>query len=145
MTGRPRRLTAEERWCAERRKEVHDYLARESVRHGRIGTWPAWHVMPYLSLWAIESRARHGWVGWWVICGDVPTDYVSSARIKRPRTAMRAFARRWLAVARCMRRGRAHPTITIGSRDAWRDREPRLRARAKVLARFAKDERAWKA
>src|SRR5258708_1199315 len=106
-------VKGEGRWGGERRKEVRGFLAGESVRHGRIGSWPAWHVEPYVSVWAVESLARPGWVGWWVICGDLPTDYVSSARIKHPRTALRAFAKRWLAVANCMRRGRAHPTVQL--------------------------------
>jgi hypothetical protein len=74
-------MTAEEKWCAECRRQVRRYLAGESVQHGRIGSWPAWHVAPYVSVWAIESRARPGCVGWWAICGDVPTDYESAARI----------------------------------------------------------------
>src|SRR6267143_18187 len=75
-----RLMTAEEKWCAACRRRVRKYLAGESVRHGRIGSWPAWHVAPYVSVWAVESQARPGWVGWWVISGDVPTDYESAAR-----------------------------------------------------------------
>jgi hypothetical protein len=140
---RRRVLTAEERWCAERRKEVRGFLAGESVRHGRIGSWPAWQVEPYVSVWAVESLARPGRVGWWVICGDLPTDYVSSARIKHPRTALRAFAKRWRAVANCMRRGRAHPTVQLGARARWPELEPLLRTRARLLARCANDDHAW--
>ncbi len=65
----------EERWCQERRAQVAEYLRREGVRHGRIGEWRAWHVAPYVSVWAIESATLPESVGWWVICGDGPTDY----------------------------------------------------------------------
>ena len=84
----------EHRWCADRRVEVADYLAAEGVAHGQIGAWPAWHVAPYVSVWAIESKRKPGWVGWWVLCGDLPTDYVSAATIKHPRKAVEAFAHR---------------------------------------------------
>jgi len=145
MAKRARRLmTAEEKWCAACRRRVRQHLAGESVRHGRIGSWPAWHVAPYVSVWAVESQARPGWVGWWVISGDVPTDYESAARIKHPRTALRAFAKRWLAAANCMRRGRAHPTFQIGVRSDWRTLEPLLRARAKLLVGCANDDKAWR-
>ena len=139
-----RRLSAEEQWCAERRKEVRAYLARQRIRRGHIGNWPAWHVHPYVSVWAVESGVRPGWVGWWVVCGDLPTDYVSAARIKHQRTALRAFARRWETVANCMRRGRAHPTVKIGERSDWTGLEPLLRRRAKLLAQFADDRNIWR-
>jgi len=83
----------EEKWCEERRAEVAAYLKAEGVSHGRIGEWPEWHVAPYASIWAIESAARPEWVGWWVICGDLPTDYVSADTIKHPRDAMLAISK----------------------------------------------------
>src|SRR5688572_31851449 len=67
----------EKQWCETARSQVARYLETQSVSHGQIGEWPAWHVAPYVSIWAVESQARPGWVGWWVICGDLPTDYVS--------------------------------------------------------------------
>ena len=80
----------EERWCEERRKEVTDYLDRQKVEYKEVGEWPAWHVPPYVSIWAIESAQKPGLVGWWVVCGDLPTDYISADTIKHPREAMRA-------------------------------------------------------
>lgn len=144
INKRIRPLTAEEKWCAERRKQVRAYLARQRIRRGRIGSWPAWHVDPYVSVWAVESGVRPGRVGWWVICGDFPTDYISASRIKHPRTALRAFAKRWEKVANCMRRGRAHPTVKIGERSHWPQLEPLLRRRAKLLAQFSNDKGIWK-
>ena len=94
-----------EQWVGARRAEVTVYLQREGVEHGRIGEWPAWHVAPYVSLWAIESKERPDWVGWWVICGDLPTDYVSAAKIKHPREAIRSIAGEWREQARLMTSG----------------------------------------
>jgi hypothetical protein len=71
---------AEQRWCAERRAEVAAYLAGEGVTLGTIGEWPAWHVAPYVSVWAIGSLKAPGAVGWWVICGDLqPTTFPRQA------------------------------------------------------------------
>ena len=56
--------TDEEKWCAERRAQVTEYLDREGAKYGRIGEWPAWHLAPYVSIWAIESkRVPIPWVG----------------------------------------------------------------------------------
>jgi hypothetical protein len=100
---------AEQKWCDVRREEVCAYLAREGVAHGRIGEWPAWHVVPYGLIWAVESLARPEWIGWWVIAGDLPTDYVSSAEIEppqHPRKAVTVIANRWLRMVEAWNNGR---------------------------------------
>jgi hypothetical protein len=133
----------EEKWCSERRSEVADYLKHEGVTHGRIGEWPAWHIAPYVSIWAIESAESPEWVGWWVICGDLPTDYVSAETIKHPREAMRSIAERWLEVSGSMSRGEKHPTVKLGTPDSWPQLGPLLKSRAQLLAKWVKDDTAW--
>ena len=133
----------EEQWCNERRAEVIGYLQQQAIHHGRVGEWPAWHVAPYVSVWAIESRKSPDWVGWWVICGDLPTDYVSSEGITHPREAVRAIARRWRELLPCMERGEEHPTMSVGSRDKWAELVPLLRSRSELLGSWAEDESMW--
>ncbi|HAK59485.1 MAG TPA: hypothetical protein DCO77_03750 [Nitrospiraceae bacterium] len=134
----------EEKWCNERRAEVDTYLKREGVTYGRIGEWPAWHMAPYVSIWAIESAKRPEWVGWWVICGDFPTDYVSADTIKHPREAMHSIAERWREISGYMSRGEKHPTVNVGTPDSWPELGPLLKARAKLLAELADDDTVWK-
>lgn len=133
----------EEQWCEERRAEVADYLARTGIRHGQIGEWPAWHLPPYVSLWAIESGENPGWVGWWVICGDLPTDYVSAQTIKHPRDAMRALANRWAPAAERMARGEAPEDFSLGQPEDWPTLAPLLASRAALLQDFAADDAMW--
>lgn len=45
----------EEQWCAERRAQITSYLQSQGLDHGRVGEWPAWHVAPYVSIWAIGA------------------------------------------------------------------------------------------
>ena len=133
----------EERWCHERRAQVTEYLRRENVRHGRIGEWPAWHVVPYVSVWAIESATSPESVGWWVICGDGPTDYISGEEVVDPREAVRAFASRWSEVASYMLRAEPHPTIELGSPKTWPELGPLLKNRAELLGSCAADDAVW--
>ena len=134
----------EARWCAERRAEVEDYLNREGVERGEIGEWPAWHVAPYVSIWAIESRKQPGWVGWWVIAGDLPTDYISADTVERhPRAALRAIAERWLEHAELMARGEADPALRIGPPEEWPSLAPLLKSRATLLLEWANDDSVW--
>ena len=132
----------EERWCSECRQRVSEYLARQGVRHGEVGEWPAWHVAPYVYIWAIESVRHPGHVGWWAICGDLPTDYLSVERIKHPREAMQAFSEVWLEVAQCMTDGVPHSHIRIGPADQATALSPLLESRAKLLSTWAADDAA---
>jgi hypothetical protein len=133
----------EEQWCAERRGDVVDYLDAEGVAHGRVGEGPAWHVAPYVSVWAIESKERPDSVGWWVICGDLPTDYVSADEITHPREAIRTFGTRWREQAQFMATGERPDDIYIGGPEDWPSLAPLLEARATLLLTFADDDSIW--
>ena len=134
----------EEAWCAERRAQVADYLRKQGVKRGRIGEWPAWHLAPNVSVWAIESTDTRGAVGWWAICGDLPTDYVSGRGTRDPREAVRAFASRWREASALMHRGEPHPELVLGSTPEERKPLARLlEARAMLLARMVEDEEIW--
>jgi hypothetical protein len=133
----------EEQWCEARRAQVAAYLEREGVAHGRIGEWPAWHVAPLVSVWAIESKKRPDWVGWWVICGDLPTDYISAAEIKHPREAVRSIAKEWRDQARLMTTQDRPDDIRIGRPEDWASLAPLLEARARLLTDLADDDSLW--
>ncbi|QWV94297.1 DUF4826 family protein [Geomonas oryzisoli] len=133
----------EERWCTEQRSEVQDYLLGQNVDYGEIGEWPAWHVAPMVAIWAIESKVNPGWVGWWAISGDVPTDYISAEKVKNPREAMRVFAKVWAEVSGGMLRGESHPTIKIGNPENWPELGNLLKRRSDLLAQFAEDDSVW--
>ena len=137
---------AEESWCNQQRAVVADYLRSQSVQHGRIGEWPAWHVFPYVSIWAIESQARPEWIGWWVICGDMPTDYISAADVEHPqhpRKAIRVIARRWLKQAQAWNEGRDFDGIQIPGPHSHHELAPLLVSRAGLLMEWAEDDSLW--
>jgi hypothetical protein len=136
----------EERWCEQQRQRVAEYLRLQGVEHGRIGEWPAWHVAPCASIWAIESRARPEWIGWWVICGDLPTDYISSADVEppqHPRKAIRAIAERWLKLVDAWGKGLDYQGIQIGNSHSHQELAPLLESRARLLKDWADDDSLW--
>jgi hypothetical protein len=135
-----------ERWCSERRDQVSEYLKSQSIEHGRVGEWPAWHVAPYVSIWAIESITRPNWIGWWVICGDLPTDYISSAAIdppQHPRKALLAFAERWLKIVEAWKAGREYEGVRIAGPHSHEGLAPLLEARALLFHEWADDDTQW--
>ena len=136
---------AEEQWCRERRAEVAAHLDQAGVAHGGIGEWPAWFILPHVSLWAIESAGQPGTVGWWAICGDLPTDYIASAVAAQPRDAVRAIAERWRLAAAHMEQGLVPPGVSVGAPDQWPVVAPLLDSRAALLLDIVADPAAWQA
>lgn len=138
----------EERWCERQRALVADYLRSQGVEHGRIAEWPAWHIAPYVSIWAIESLARLDSIGWWVISGDLPTDYISSAEVEHPqhpRQAIRVIAERWLKQAEAWRDGRDFEGIRIRGPHRHQELAPLLSSRARLLMEWTEDDTLWEA
>jgi len=134
---------AEDTWIASQRKIVEEYLEREEVGHLGVGEYPAFHVYPYVAVWAVQSKKAPGWVGWWAISGDLPTSYVSRGKIAHPREALRAFAHQWREVSGYMLRGEEHPDVKIGTPDQWSELGDLLRHRAQILQMYADDDGIW--
>ncbi len=129
----------EEAWCLTNRSTVLDYLSRQGFAHGRVGDLPAWHIAPYLSLWAVESFSRPDVVGWWVICGDLPTDYCSSDECRTPRLAIRRISASWQMALDKFRPG----DETLGSTGIPASFADMLSQRAKLLSGYADDDGLW--
>ena len=133
----------EDLWHAACRIRVADYLKDQGVVHGRLGEGPAWSVPRVISLWAVESVRAPGRVGWWVLCGDGPTDYVSSKDIRSPREAVRAIAQRWQVACGYLARGEAPPDFELGSPDSRRQLAPLLESRAELLLQWVAEDAIW--
>ena len=130
-------------WIEQCRRQIRGYLAAQSVQHGSIGEVPAWSVYPYVSIWAIESGSAPGRVGWWVIVGDCPTDYVTCTGDRTPRSAVEQFAARWLQGAAAMLRGEEPPEWTVGNAGNALELAPLLASRAELLEEWGRDDALW--
>jgi hypothetical protein len=133
----------EAHWLREQRVSVAAYLNSEKVAHGGIGDAPAWFVAPYLAIWPVTSLKDPSSIGWLVISGDVPTDYLSSAEVRVVREVVRAFSERWAHLAERMFRGDPHPTMRVGEHALAHELAPLLQARAELLESFANDDACW--
>jgi len=131
------------RWCMEQRDNAARYMSEQPVKFGALGEWPAWHVAPYVSVWAVESVKAPGKVGWWVISGDLPTDYTSSAGTSDPRSAVATFSKLWLSAAERMERGEQLDHFTVGNADNALELAPLLKSRATLLSQWANDDSCW--
>jgi len=56
---------------------------------------------------------------------------------------MAAFAERWSTLSDLMDRGQRHPDMTIGVPEDAAELAPLLKARAKIMGSWAKDDSLW--
>ncbi len=133
----------EAEWLQEQRDQIEAYLKKEGIEHGVIAKKPNWFVAPYVSIWRIGSYTNPKTTGWWVISGDLPTDYCSSNGIEDARSAMYHFAKTWNEVSECMISGKPHPDATIGNEDSWPELGDLLKRRSMILSDWAKDDELW--
>ncbi|MBN8484852.1 MAG: DUF4826 family protein [Sphingomonadales bacterium] len=133
----------EELWCSQQRENVLAYLAREKCPFRSIGDWPAWHVAPFISVWAVESGTRPGWVGWWAVSGDCPTDYVECGSERHPRQGLRDIGLRWKDAAMRWLNGEEADDLQLGSGDDHLTWAPLLATRAKLILEIAANDENW--
>ena len=134
---------AEEAWLGKQRAAAVEYIDRQGIKHRGVSEEPEWFVAPYVSLWTVESGKNPGAIGWWVISGDLPTDYLSGKDATDPRSALAAFAARWEEVSTYMLRGEDHPTIRIDKSENRKELGDLLVRRARVLQDWFNDDGLW--
>src|SRR5258708_14320430 len=84
-------------------------------------------------------------VGWWVICGDCPTDYTTRTGDRTPRAAVDDFSSRWRAASVAMLRGERLPDFSVGNSENAGELAPLLESRARLLAEWSLDATLWEA
>jgi hypothetical protein len=134
---------AEDAWLAEQRAIAIGYLQKEGISTPVVAEVPAFHVSPYVSLWAVRSKKNPDAVGWWVIAGDLPTDYLSAENAEEPRMALAAIARLWKEAAERMLRGERDPDFKVGRSEDWPTLGDLLLRRSGILMRYSEDETLW--
>jgi hypothetical protein len=125
-------------WIAAQREIVVSYLDSQHLQHGGVAATPAWYISPCVAIWPVESLAASGAVGWWVISGDLPTDYCSSKDCSHPRQAASHFAESWRDAVRDPREDG-----TLGVTGLPVELRDLLVSRAKILSEFVQDDDIW--
>jgi hypothetical protein len=134
----------EAQWCIDMHAEAERYLEDEQVPHGAISDWPAFRLAPHVALFAVASREQPGWIGLWVVCGDLPTDHLDAASIASPRAALATFASRWQAYCEALRSGAEAAELRIGDLAVRADEVlPMLESRARTLEKWAQTDAVW--
>jgi hypothetical protein len=134
----------EQVWLDTQEASVLEYLDNESIPHKDVLDL-GWCLAPHVAVWSLPSRSKKSCLTW-VICGDLPTDYLLDEKVKDARSAVRAFASRWTEVSKFMIRGKQHPTIRIGegaTQEELQELGELLQLRAQLLLKWVEDESIW--
>jgi hypothetical protein len=133
----------EQEWLDEQEQACLVYLKREHLAVGDE-LEIEWLNAPIFALWS----AQVGRQKFWVICGDVPTDYLTDPRLADARSVVRAISARWLEVSGVMLQGKLHPTIKIGAGCSPQELVGLgglLQKRSKLLENWTADDEKWEA
>jgi Domain of unknown function (DUF4826) len=133
----------EEAWCSERRMQIAAHLKTERANDLEVGQWPAWHIAPIVSLWALNPTGASVREGAWAICGDVPTDVIANEAQKTPRAAVRAFAKRWHDAAARITSAEPSQKATQGKSERAYELALFLEVRARQLIDWTNDDSLW--
>ena len=79
-------------WVREQFQKANKFLAENGVLFDSVTTEESRYLMPYLAVWKI--RAMDG-KQYWVISGDLPTDYTSVDNAADAKDVLRHFAMHW--------------------------------------------------
>lgn len=127
-------------WAGRQRRVVVDYLASQRCEHSGVSLEPRWFICPYVALWAVRSKANPDCVEWWVISGDLPTDYMSAApHLRKSGDVLVAFAGRWRSAAERMKDGNQLAGYIVGDPSRAKELAPLLKSRADLLQEFGED------
>lgn len=137
-------------WCDNQLPAIEAYVKAQQIPHGVICDTPEWFVAPYVGLWAVEDPTDPGFVGTWVLAGDVsgaqgqpvPFDHLPADELAEPRDALAAFASRWASLAAAAAKGEAWQGSPQLSGDVAAQAK-QLARQAQLLQVWVQDDEAW--
>ena len=97
----------------------------------------------HVAVWAIESGEVEDLLGWWVITGDLPTDYFSAMHLHHPRDVLRAAADRWEKLLHNIERGITDDEMSIVGLEDNLELQEILRVRIQLLRKTAEPDDFW--
>ena len=129
-------------WLREQREHVMEYLTNEALSYDRLAESPAWFVAPYVSIWTTIPKTLNE-RRLWIICGDLPADFMESSEETGVREVLQAFATRWRELSLCLSSGKHHPTLNVGNLENQQELGALLQRRAELLQQWANDDSIW--
>lgn len=84
----------QQQWVQQQFQKANKFLAEKGVIPGKVLTDQSRYLVPYIAVWKMEaSQPRKK--QYWVISGDLPTDYVAADVAGNAREAIKHFSLTW--------------------------------------------------
>ena len=124
-------------WVRTQFQKANRFLAEKGVIPSKVLADESRYLAPYLAIWKLESK-RPTTKTYWVMSGDLPSDFVDVKVAKTARDAVRHFSMMWQMQAENLIRSGAT------RRDATQAKFAQLLvSRAESLYRMHNDEKLW--
>ena len=124
-------------WVRTQFQKANRFLAEKGVIPSKVLADESRYLAPYLAIWKMESK-RPTTKTYWVMSGDLPSDFVDLKVAKTARDAVRHFSMMWQMQAENLIRSGAT------RRDATQAKFAQLLvSRAESLYRMHNDEKLW--
>ena len=124
-------------WVRAQFQKANRFLAEKGVIPSKVLADESRYLAPYLAIWKMESK-RPSTKTYWVMSGDLPSDFVDVKVAKTARDAIRHFSMMWQMQAENLVRSGAT------RRDATQAKFAQLLvSRAESLYRMHNDEKLW--
>lgn len=90
----PKEMTDEQRseWVREQFQKANKHLAENGVLFDSVVTSESRYLVPLIAVWKIKAIDN---AFYWVISGDLPTDFVLASAAQSAREAIKHFAMTW--------------------------------------------------
>ncbi|BDA60359.1 DUF4826 family protein [Shewanella xiamenensis] len=124
-------------WVRTQFQKANRFLAEKGVIPSKVLADESRYLAPYLAIWKMESKRPTTKI-YWVMSGDLPSDFVDVKVAKTARDAVRHFSMMWQMQAENLIRSGAT------RRDATQAKFAQLLvSRAESLYRMHNDEKLW--
>ncbi|MGL5392004.1 MAG: DUF4826 family protein [Shewanella sp.] len=123
-------------WVRTQFQKANRFLAEKGVIPSKVLADESRYLVPYLAIWKMEAK-RPSSKTYWVMSGDLPSDFVDVKVAKTARDALRHFSMMWQMQAENLIRSGA-------VRDATQAKFAQLLvSRAESLYRMHNDDKLW--
>ncbi|MCL1143968.1 DUF4826 family protein [Shewanella gaetbuli] len=125
-----------QQWVRTQFQKANSFLAEKGVIPNKVFPEESRYLAPYLAIWKMDSKQPTKQT-FWVMSGDLPSDYVDVKVAKTAREAVRHFSLMWQLKAENLHKSGA-------TRDATQLKFANLLvSRAESLFKMHEDDKIW--
>ena len=120
-------------WAREQFQRATKHLAENGVLFESVFTEDSRYLAPYVAIWKIKSQDGKRY---WVVSGDVPSDFAGLQTAQNAREALRYFSMNWQMKAENLRK-------TVAADTQQMEYAKLLEEKAEILYQASANDTYW--